>query len=270
MGAITPTIVQKRNRVGVRGEFRRRDRPTRGVRPQQRAVRPPASGGVGWPGERWVGDGPVGPPGGGPALEASPRPDRRGQSSQGPDRRRARESGPPRRAMYRREAGLGAWRDRPWPTRARGTAEASAVRVLAGHGGGGRRRRAAGRRGCLSQSGERQGRVNGPPQQLAQRALGHAAIGRRGEHVFEKLLPRPDGRPPRSRTCVRDGAGPRNRPANAATDLARAAQREPSEDQISIFVRIFSTTASTNSVVPAEPPRSIVLTPPAVVSSTDS
>ena len=45
---------------------------------------------------------------------------------------------------------------------------------------------------------------------------------------------------------------------------------EPSEDQISTFVLTFSTTASVNSVVVACPPRSSVLTPPAVVSSVAS
>ena len=49
-----------------------------------------------------------------------------------------------------------------------------------------------------------------------------------------------------------------------------AASREPSEDQISTLVRIFSTTASVNSVVVACPPRSIVFTPPAAVSRTVS
>ena len=43
-----------------------------------------------------------------------------------------------------------------------------------------------------------------------------------------------------------------------------------SVDQISTFVRTFSITASVNSTVPALPPRSIVLTPPAVVSSVAS
>ena len=45
---------------------------------------------------------------------------------------------------------------------------------------------------------------------------------------------------------------------------------EPSDDQISTFVLIFSTTASVNSVVVAWPPRSKVFTPPAVVSSVAS
>ena len=45
---------------------------------------------------------------------------------------------------------------------------------------------------------------------------------------------------------------------------------EPSDDQISTFVLIFSTTASVNSVVVACPPRSKVFTPPAVVSSVAS
>ena len=63
-----------------------------------------------------------------------------------------------------------------------------------------------------------------------------------------------------------------DRPAAAlptAQARARARQRhaEPRDDQISTFVRIFSITASVNSVVVAWPPRSNVLTPPAVVSS---
>ena len=42
------------------------------------------------------------------------------------------------------------------------------------------------------------------------------------------------------------------------------------DDETSIFVRIRSTTALVNSVVPAWPPRSGVLTPEAIVSSTAS
>ncbi len=48
------------------------------------------------------------------------------------------------------------------------------------------------------------------------------------------------------------------------------AQRAPSDDQTSTFVRTFSTTASVNSVVVAVPPRSRVFTPVATVSSTPS
>ena len=49
---------------------------------------------------------------------------------------------------------------------------------------------------------------------------------------------------------------------------ARPGHLEPSEDQMSTLVRTFSTTASVNSLVVEWPPRSIVFTPPAVVSST--
>ena len=45
---------------------------------------------------------------------------------------------------------------------------------------------------------------------------------------------------------------------------------DPSVDQISTLVRTFSTTASVNSVVVECPPRSTVLVPVAIVSSTDS
>ena len=75
------------------------------------------------------------------------------------------------------------------------------------------------------------------------------------------------------------------RPARASTSAAGAPSTarpgapgrrpagytdEPSDDQISTFVLIFSTTASVNSVVVAWPPRSKVFTPPAVVSSVAS
>jgi hypothetical protein len=65
-------------------------------------------------------------------------------------------------------------------------------------------------------------------------------------------LPAPQAAPP-------GGRGP-----------SRAQTDEPSDDQISTFVLIFSTTASVNSVVVAWPPRSNVFTPPAVVSSVAS
>ena len=58
-------------------------------------------------------------------------------------------------------------------------------------------------------------------------------------------------------------------PARATTRRYRA-QREPSDDQTSTFVRTFSTTASVNSLVVAWPPRSIVFVPVATVSSTPS
>ena len=61
----------------------------------------------------------------------------------------------------------------------------------------------------------------------------------------------------------------RHEERHAARPGRTAAQTdEPSVDQISIFVLTFSTTAPANSDVVAWPPRSIVLTPPAVVSST--
>ncbi len=77
----------------------------------------------------------------------------------------------------------------------------------------------------------------------------------------------------RQRRAVRPAAAlhppqgaPPGRP-RAPRGGAPAYTEEPSEDQISTFVLIFSTTASVNSVVVAWPPRSNVLTPPAVVSS---
>jgi hypothetical protein len=58
--------------------------------------------------------------------------------------------------------------------------------------------------------------------------------------------------------------------AVARTRPREPAQRAPSEDQTSTLVRTFSTTASVNSVVLVWPPRSIVRTPVATVSSTPS
>ena len=59
-------------------------------------------------------------------------------------------------------------------------------------------------------------------------------------------------------------------PGSGATYPSRSAPQEPREDQTSSFVRTRSTTAVVNSVVPALPPRSGVLTPEASVSSADS
>ena len=59
-------------------------------------------------------------------------------------------------------------------------------------------------------------------------------------------------------------------PSDARGATPARAQREPSVDQISTLVCTFSSTAPVNSVVVACPPRSTVLVPPWMVSSTDS
>jgi hypothetical protein len=70
--------------------------------------------------------------------------------------------------------------------------------------------------------------------------------------------------------------GSLRRPADGVQDLLQEAPRprpyaaDPSEDQISSLVRTRSTTAEVKSVVPAEPPRSGVLTPAPTVSSAAS
>src|SRR5437763_2361700 len=51
---------------------------------------------------------------------------------------------------------------------------------------------------------------------------------------------------------------------------ARDYRPDPSDDHTSILVRIRATTSSVNSVVPAWPPRSVVLTPAPTVSSAAS
>jgi hypothetical protein len=91
-----------------------------------------------------------------------------------------------RRAMYRRGADLGPGGDHPWAAPGAMTGNTSAVRVC-GRGGG------RGTRGCLTQRDELQGRIHGPAHQLAERALGRATVGHRGEHVFGKLRRAPDG-----------------------------------------------------------------------------
>ena len=107
-------------------------------------------------------------------------------------------SGPPRRPMgCRRDADLGARADRPWPARARLMTEMPAVRVLADGGVGllvPVRRTGRRGEGGLTQGRELDGRVDGVPHPLAERALGRAACGHRGEHVFVKLRAQPDGR----------------------------------------------------------------------------
>src|SRR5215210_5242600 len=97
--------------------------------------------------------------------------------------------------MYRRDADVCAGRHPSWAAPARVTTEVPAVRVLGG-GGGGPRLRGIG----LTQRRELQGRlcglagrVDSPAHQLAERALGRSAAGRRGEHVFGKLRTGPDG-----------------------------------------------------------------------------
>ena len=81
--------------------------------------------------------------------------------------------------------------------------------------------------------------------------------------------PRPAGDQPRldrRRRLARAPRAARALPAAQAPAHARGAY-DPSDDQISTFVLIFSITASVNSVVVAWPPRSSVLIPAAVVSS---
>ncbi len=93
--------------------------------------------------------------------------------------------------------------------------------------------------------------------------------GRRTERVFPVACQGSrTGRIPRG-CAERTARGLQRILHPGARALGRAAQ-PPSEDQISIFVRTLSTTASVNSVVVACPPRSIVFTPPATVSSTPS
>ena len=141
------------------------------------------------------------------------------------------------------------------------------------------------RRGLRGRRGHAQP-VDGEVRRADRRAhLGHDDPGRR-QH-------RDRGGVPRGRrlarehgaaaaiNLVRDRARRRDDPERPACALPRAAGRgtststtsrtgRQSDDQISTFVRTFSITASVNSTVPALPPRSIVLTPPAVVSSVAS
>jgi hypothetical protein len=168
--------------------------------------------------------------------------------------------------------------------------EVPAVRVI-GRGGGDVTVRVSHRERCLTQGRELDGRVNGLAHHLAERALLRAAGGHRGEHVFGKLVPGPDGiRTMRgSKTALDDdlalerafAPGALQAFLHRARDAGRrpsgdarpppqwlGGQRPPIEAQISTFVRTFSITASVNSVVEACPPRSTVFTPPAVVSST--
>src|SRR5215210_471834 len=190
-----------------------------------------------------------------------------------------------RRAMNRRDADLGAGRDPSGAALPRGADDLPAMRMLAA-GGGGRRPHGGGwtrcrggllheaLRRCLTQRGERQRRVHGVSHQGSEGALLRAAgCGQRGEHLFAKLEPRADGnrtlRAPESGPPAPFGSTPSVPRGVSASDLA-VAQREPKVDQMSTLVRIFSSTASVNSVVPAWPPRSIVFTPPAVVSRTPS
>ncbi len=163
-------------------------------------------------------------------LKRSPRPGRT-ISPPRADRRRARESGLPRRAMNRRGADLGPRRDRPWTAPWAVMTELPAVRVLAR--GGGR-----GRRGCLTQGDELQGRIHGPAHQRSERALLRSAVGHRGEHVFGNLRRASDGntrkvrdpeagkrgshapeRNPRGQSAI-DLAGPRAAPARTPSVIS--------------------------------------------------
>jgi len=216
-------------------------------------------------------------------------------------------SGPSRcRAMNRRAAGLRAWADGAAAALCVLTRDLPTVRVSGGGGGrsrrtcrrrpGSRLRRACGIEGCLAQRRELECRSHGTTHKLAERASCRSGGRQRGEHVFVKLGMGADGtgagvaepapgfgsrtRKMRARTatevadCPARRLDPRRgyrgavRPAAPLpAPLRRARQDEPSDDQISSFVLIFSTTASVNSVVVACPPRSNVFVPPAVVSS---
>ena len=193
----------------------------------------------------------LGPPGGGPrAMElVALAPPAKGALPGSPGRRAAARGSASRadprlvapcRAMNRRDADLCAGRDPSGAAPARSATDLPAMRVL-GRGGGGRplgigrrrrRRRPGGclrRRRCLTQRRERQRRVDGATHQLSEGALGRAAGGQRGEHVFGKLRVRSDGtgvRTFRAAPAAADLALRRGRAgAAAATGLARADNR---------------------------------------------
>ena len=86
-------------------------------------------------------------------------------------------------------------------------------------------------------------------------------VRRHMEHMFERVERASDG------TNSRVGGGWR---CEVVPGLERSQAAEPSDDQTSIFVRIRSTTAVVNSVVPLDPPRSGVLIPEPTVSSAAS
>jgi hypothetical protein len=106
------------------------------------------------------------------------------------------------------------------------------------------------------------------PGERVLRASAKRATGA-GERVLRAPAKRATGAGERvlrasAKRATRVSQAPRGgRPATG-----RPAQRCPRESQMSTLVRTLSITASVNSVVVAWPPRSIVLTPPAVVSST--
>ena len=127
--------------------------------------------------------------------------------------------------------------------------------------------------------------VDGQVRRADRRAhLGHDDPGRRqhrdrGGVPRGRRLAREHGaagdQPLRDRARRRDDAGVqralyRRRKTRHEHEHDHAHEDRQSVDQISTFVRTFSITASVNSTVPALPPRSIVLTPPAVVSSVAS
>jgi hypothetical protein len=125
-------------------------------------------------------------------LVARCAPARPARPSSQTGRRRAGSVAPRRTMGYRRDADLCARHGRSRPALARVTTQWPAVRMLA-RGGGGGTRQILHRSPCLTQRRERRGRVDGLAHQLAERALGRAACGRRGEHVFGRLRRAPDG-----------------------------------------------------------------------------
>ena len=98
-------------------------------------------------------------------------------------------------------------------------------------------------------------------------AMGEAG-GDRTEHMFVGYVRGRTDRPISCNFSCSYPTRPAEKPAIRREKPADAAQ--PRADQTSSLVRIRSTTAVVNSVVPAEPPRSNVLTPDATVSSAAS
>jgi hypothetical protein len=96
------------------------------------------------------------------------------------------------------------------------------------------------------------------------------------EHMFVMLRPGPDGlHEPLQEATARRRSPAFCEPRPAAPERSsdprwRPIAQDPREDHTSSLVTMRSTTAEVNSVVPALPPRSGVLTPAAIVSSVAS
>jgi hypothetical protein len=107
------------------------------------------------------------------------------------------------------------------------------------------------------------GRWFGVPEDVVkQRQQGAESLTGCLEHMFVRLRLDADGSGPHHPSASRL-AGALGTPSNDG-------RQAPSEDQTSSLVRMRSTTAEVNSVVPAWPPRSGVFTPDATVSSVPS